>query len=256
MNRKPSSPRHTNAASTTADTDTMNSLVDWYVSDELIGYHDALALMEKRVEAIASGRQPELVWLLHHPPIYTAGTSARDTDLKHPLFPVFRTGRGGQYTYHGPGQRIAYVMLDLKRRGPDIRRFVADLEEWLIATLASLAVRGERRQDRVGVWVARPDKGRNHEDKIAAIGIRVRRWVSFHGISLNVAPNLSHFTGISPCGVADPRFGVTSLADLGHAIGMSEVDLALRRAFEARFGATKMADVAREAGMPHGSTAK
>jgi lipoyl(octanoyl) transferase len=194
--------------------------------------------MEARVAAIAAGREPELVWLLEHPPLYTAGTSAQRADVLEARFPVFESGRGGQMTYHGPGQRVVYVMLDLKRRGPDIRRFVATLEEWLIQTLAGFNVRGERREDRVGVWVRRPEKGAGFEDKIAAIGIRVKQWVTLHGMALNVDPELSHFAGIVPCGVHEQRFGVTSLADLGHLVTMPEVDMMLRREFAPLFGAT------------------
>ena len=183
-------------------------------------------------------RAPELVWLLEHPPLYTAGTSAKPEDLIEARFPVHQTGRGGQFTYHGPGQRVAYVMLDLNRRGPDVRRFVATLEEWIIRTLAAFNVRGERREDRIGVWVRRPDKGDGCEDKIAAIGIRVRKWVTLHGIALNVEPDLSHFSGIVPCGVSEQRYGVTSLADLGLPVTMAEVDMALRREFETLFGRT------------------
>jgi lipoyl(octanoyl) transferase len=211
--------------------------VRWAVSEGLVGYEEAVAAMEARAAAIAEERAGELVWLLEHPPLYTAGTSARDTDLIEPeRFPVHRTGRGGQFTYHGPGQRVAYVMLDLNRRAPDLRRYVAALEAWLIGTLGAFNIRGERREDRVGVWVRRPDKGENAEDKIAAIGIRVRRWTTFHGISLNVEPDLSHFSGIVPCGVAG--HGVTSLVDLGIPVTMPEVDMALRAAFEEVFGPT------------------
>ena len=211
--------------------------VRWAVSEGLVGYEEAVAAMEARAAAIAEGRADELVWLLEHPPLYTAGTSAQDTDLIEPeRFPVHRTGRGGQFTYHGPGQRVAYVMLDLNRRAPDLRRYVAALEAWLIGTLGAFNIRGERREDRVGVWVRRPDKGENAEDKIAAIGIRVRRWTTFHGISLNVEPDLSHFSGIVPCGVAG--HGVTSLVDLGIPVTMPEVDMALRAAFEEVFGPT------------------
>ena len=213
---------------------------EWRVSDAPVPYEDALAVMEARVAAIAEGRAAELVWLLEHPPLYTAGTSAKGDDLIEARFPVHATGRGGQFTYHGPGQRVAYVMIDLKRRAPDVRRFVATLEEWLIRTFAAFNVRGERREDRVGVWVARPERGAGHEDKIAAIGIRLKRWVSLHGVSLNVDPDLSHFAGIVPCGVADTRFGVTSLTDLGHLATMPEVDMALRREFEGLFGATRV----------------
>jgi lipoyl(octanoyl) transferase len=210
--------------------------VEWRISDAPVPYLGAVAAMEARVAAIASREAPELVWLLEHPPLYTSGTSGRDADLLAPRFPMFATGRGGQLTYHGPGQRVAYVMLDLRRRRPDVRAYVAGLEQWIIRTLAAFNVRGERREDRVGVWVARPDKGHGHEDKIAAIGVRLRRWVSFHGISLNVEPDLTHFDAIVPCGVADPRYGVTSLADLGHAASMADVDIALRQAFTEVFG--------------------
>jgi lipoyl(octanoyl) transferase len=208
-----------------------------------VSYEEALAFMEASAAAIAMGEAPERVWLLEHPPLYTAGTSAREADLLDARFPVFRTGRGGQFTYHGPGQRVAYVMLDLKRRRPDVRAFVAALEAWLIDALALLGVKGETREDRVGVWVARPDKppglnGAPAEDKIAALGVRVRRWVSFHGVALNVAPNLTHFSGIVPCGIAQADYGVTSLEDLGRPATMTGVDAALRAAFERRFGAT------------------
>jgi lipoyl(octanoyl) transferase len=210
--------------------------VEWRISDALVPYADAVAAMEDRAAAIADGRASELVWLLEHPPLYTSGTSGKAGDLLDPRFPLFETGRGGQLTYHGPGQRVAYVMLDLKRRRPDVRAYVAALEEWIIRTLASFNVRGERREDRVGVWVKRPDKGAGFEDKIAAIGVRLKRWVSFHGIAINVDPDLSHFSAIVPCGVADPRYGVTSLLDLGHPAGLADVDIALRQAFEAIFG--------------------
>jgi lipoyl(octanoyl) transferase len=210
----------------------------WQVSEGLIAYDEAVAAMEARAAAIAEGRADELVWLLEHPPLYTAGTSADPADLREARFPVYQTGRGGQFTYHGPGQRVVYLMLDLRRRGPDLRRYVATLEEWIIRTLAAFNVRGERREDRIGVWVRRPDKGEGHEDKIAALGIRVKRWVSLHGIALNVDPDLSHFSGIVPCGISEQRYGVTSLVDLGHAVSMAEVDMALRTSFEALFGAT------------------
>ncbi len=217
--------------------------VEWVVAPGLVGYERAVTEMEARAEAIASGEAAERIWLVEHPPLYTAGTSARSGDLLDARFPVFKTGRGGQYTYHGPGQRVAYVMLDLKRRRPDLRVFVATLEAWLIDTLAAFGVHGETRQDRVGVWVARPDKpsglnGEPAEDKIAAIGVRVRRWATFHGVALNVAPNLSHFSGIVPCGIGQAHLGVTSLRDLGLAATMGEVDAALRAAFERRFGPT------------------
>jgi lipoyl(octanoyl) transferase len=187
--------------------------------------------MEARATAIAEGAADEQIWLLEHPPVYTAGTSARDEDLLEARFPVFRTGRGGQYTYHGPGQRIGYVMLDLKRRKPDVRAFVFDLEQWLIETLASFNVKGERREGRVGIWVAR---GNGREDKIAALGVRIRRWVTFHGVALNVEPDLSHFSGIVPCGVS--QHGVTSLADLGLPVTMADADAALQQAFRKVFG--------------------
>ena len=218
--------------------------IDWHVSDRPIDYDDALAAMEARVEAIARGEAVEMIWLLEHPPLYTAGTSARSQDLLTPeRFPVHAVGRGGQYTYHGPGQRIAYVMMDLRRRGGDVRAFVENLEGWLIDTLAAFNVRGERREGRVGVWVARPGKGFGVEDKIAALGIRVRRGVTFHGVSLNVEPDLEHFSGIVPCGIAahgSIRLGVTSLTDLGLPVTIYDADIALRQAFESRFGSTRL----------------
>jgi lipoyl(octanoyl) transferase len=189
--------------------------------------------MEERADAIARGAADELVWLVEHPPIYTAGTSAKESDLIDARFPVFKTGRGGQFTYHGPGQRVGYAMLDLKRRRPDVRAYVRDLEEWLILALAKFDVKGERRDGRVGIWVARG----NSEDKIAAIGVRVRKWVTFHGISFNVDPDLSHFGGIVPCGVRE--HGVTSLVDLGIAVSMADADIALKAAFEEVFGAVQ-----------------
>ncbi|GAA5627502.1 octanoyltransferase [Brucella sp. NBRC 12953] len=214
--------------------------VDWLISDGLTDYDEALAFMEARVAAIREGTANELVWLVEHPSLYTAGTSAQSADLLTPdRFPVFNTGRGGEYTYHGPGQRVAYVMLDLKRRREDVRAFVTALEQWIVETLAQFNVKGERRADRVGVWVVRPEKpllanGGMCEDKIAAIGIRLRRWVSFHGIAINVEPELEHFGGIVPCGIAD--YGVTSLVDLGLPVTMGDVDVALGRAFENVFG--------------------
>jgi lipoyl(octanoyl) transferase len=209
--------------------------VEWLVSDRPVAYEAALSLMDRRAGAIARGEAAELVWLLEHPPLYTAGTSARDQDLLAPgRFPVHVAGRGGQYTYHGPGQRIAYVMLDVKRRGGDVRAFVSALEGWVIDTLGHFGVEGETRPDRVGVWVRRPEKGAGVEDKIAALGIRLRRWVSLHGLSINVEPELEHFSGIVPCGIAG--HGVTSLADLGRIVTMPEVDMALAQTFEARFG--------------------
>ena len=203
-----------------------------------VAYEAALAAMETRAAAILAGEAPELVWLLEHPPLYTSGTSARPEELIEARFPVHVTCRGGQFTYHGPGQRVAYLMLDLNRRAPDVRRYVATLEEWIIRTLAAFGVEGERREDRVGVWVRRPDKGEGFEDKIAAIGIRLKRWVSLHGIALNVAPDLTHYSGILACGVSDARYGVTSLRELGVNASMAEVDAALRREFEPLFGPT------------------
>ncbi|MFA6207665.1 MAG: lipoyl(octanoyl) transferase LipB [Methylocystis sp.] len=215
--------------------------VEWRVGDDLVPYEEAVAFMEARAAAIASGEARECVWLLEHPPIYTGGSSAKEQDLLEARFPVHRTGRGGQFTYHGPKQRVAYVMLDLTRRQRDVRAFVCALESWIIATLADFGVTSERRAGRVGVWVARPEKAKGRsgemaEDKIAAIGVRLRQWVSFHGIALNVAPDLTHFSGIAPCGVRDAHLGVTSLADLGVAADMPAVDAALRRNFEAIFG--------------------
>ena len=203
--------------------------VDWLISDQAIPYPQAVAAMEARVAEIAAGRAGELVWLLEHPSLYTSGTSGKAADLLDARFPIFQTGRGGQLTYHGPGQRVAYVMLDLKRRRPDVRAYVASLEEWIIRTLAAFNVRGERREDRVGVWVARPDKGKGHEDKIAAIGVRLTRWVSWHGISVNVEPDLSHYDGIVPCGISG--HGVTSLVDLGLPVTMGDMDVALKSTF-------------------------
>ncbi len=212
--------------------------VEWHLSDRPMAYDAALTVMTARAEAIARGEAAEQVWLLEHPALYTAGTSARPAELIEARFPVHMTGRGGQFTYHGPGQRVGYVMLDLKRRAPDVRRFVATIEQWIIDALAAFNVRGERRDDRVGVWVRRPDKGEGFEDKIAAIGVRVRHWVTLHGFALNVEPDLSHFSGIVPCGVTDARYGVTSLADLGLTVSMPDVDMALRAAFAPLFGAT------------------
>jgi lipoyl(octanoyl) transferase len=217
--------------------------VEWVVTPGLTQFPDALADMEARAEAIARGDAPERVWLIEHPALYTAGTSAKDSDLIDARFPVHRAGRGGQFTYHGPGQRVAYVMLDLKRRRPDVRAYVATLESWLIETLRAFDVIGETRDDRVGVWVARPDKppsplGETAEDKIAAIGVRIRRWATLHGVALNVNPDLSHFSGIAPCGIREPHYGVTSLVDLGRAATMARTDAALRAAFETVFGPT------------------
>jgi lipoyl(octanoyl) transferase len=216
------------------------SPVEWAVSADTVDYPDAVRAMQDRAARVAQGGAPELVWLLEHPAIYTAGTSARLQDLLLPdRFPLHRTGRGGQLTYHGPGQRIVYVMLDVKRRTGDVRAFVGALEDWIIGTLAELGVAGERRGDRVGVWVRRADKGPAAEDKIAAIGLRLSKWVSLHGLSLNVAPNLAHYDGIVPCGVSG--YGVTSLAELGVTHAMEVVDNVLRRHFERRFGPTREA---------------
>lgn len=215
--------------------------VEWLVADGLVPYEDAVTAMESRVARIAAGEASECIWLLEHPPLYTAGTSARPEDLLTSDLPVHQTGRGGQFTYHGPGQRVAYVMLDLRRRREDVRVFVASLEAWIIGTLDRFNVRGERRDDRVGVWVRRPEKAEGAEDKIAAIGIRVRRWVTFHGISLNVEPDLARFGGIVPCGIAETRYGVTSLVDLGLPVTMEDADIALRTAFEEVFGPTVQA---------------
>lgn len=217
--------------------------VEWRIEEHLVDYEKAVAFMEERAAAIRNGSADEMVWLVEHPPLYTAGTSAREADLIAPdRFPVHHTGRGGEFTYHGPGQRVAYVLLDLKRRRCDVRAFVSALEAWIIETLASMNIKGERREDRVGVWVVRPERppladGTPAEDKVAAIGIRLRRWVSFHGISINVEPDLEHFSGIVPCGVTG--HGVTSLVDLGLPVTMADTDLALRQSFEMVFGATR-----------------
>ncbi len=212
--------------------------VNWISSDTLIPYPQALEGMETRVAGILNGSLPEQVWLLEHPPLYTAGTSAQEKDLLDPQFPVFHARRGGEYTYHGPGQRVAYAMLDLNRRGRDVRKYVWLLEEWIIKTLAHFDVRAERRKGRIGVWVARPDRpplpdGTVAEDKIAAIGVRIRKWVTFHGISINLAPDLSHYDGIVPCGIHD--YGVTSLADLGVSATMEDLDTALKTSFQMVF---------------------
>ncbi len=215
-------------------------MVEWRTTEGLTEYSEAVAFMEARAEAIARGEAEELVWLVEHPPLYTAGTSAKPTDLTDPdRFPVYESKRGGQYTYHGPGQRVAYVMLDVGKRGRDVRQFVQQLEKWVIATLAEFNLTGEIREGRVGVWITRDDKplnvdGSKREDKIAAIGIRLRRWVSFHGISINVEPDLSHFDGIVPCGIRE--HGVTSLVDLGLPVTMPDLDVALRRSFDEIFG--------------------
>ena len=210
--------------------------VAWQVLPALSDYGETAARMEATADAIAAGEAGEQVWLLEHPSLYTAGTSAKPEDLLDARFPVHKTGRGGQFTYHGPGQRVAYVMLDLKRRRPDVRAYVASLEAWLIDALAEFGVEGGVREDRVGVWVKRPTKGAAAEDKIAAIGVRVRRWVTFHGVALNLRPDLTHFAGIVPCGIAGAHYGVTSLKDLGLDITMEDVDAALNRAFATRFG--------------------
>jgi lipoyl(octanoyl) transferase len=208
---------------------------DWIIADAPVAYPDALSFMEQRVADIASGAAPETVWLLEHPPLYTAGTSSHAEDLLTPnRFPVYDTGRGGQYTYHGPGQRVAYVMLDLNQRGRDLRRYITGLEQWIIDTLAAFNVKGERRQGRVGIWI---DRGNGREDKIAAIGVRVRRWISFHGIAINVEPVLEHFSGIVPCGISS--HGVTSLTDLGLPVTMADLDVALRQTFDGVFGDTQ-----------------
>ena len=212
--------------------------VDWAIADGCVDYDQAVATMEARVAAIADGTAAEQVWLVEHPSLYTAGTSAKAADLLMPdRFPVYRSGRGGQYTYHGPGQRVAYLMLDLNRRQPDLRLYVHTLEEWIIRTLAAFNVTAGRQEGAVGIWVKRPEKGHSRQDKIAAIGIRVRRWVTFHGIALNVDPVLEHFTGIVPCGISSQ--GVTSLADLGITATVEEVDSVLRSEFEAVFGPTR-----------------
>ena len=213
--------------------------VEWRVSETLVPYTDTLAQMDERVAAIIDGKAPEFVWLLEHPPLFTSGTGTRADDLAGTgRFPLFETRRGGRLTYHGPGQRVAYAMLDLRQRGEDLRRYVAGLEEWLIRTLAQFGVVGERREERVGVWVRRPDQGEGREDKIAAIGVRVKKWVTLHGISLNVAPDLAHYQGILACGVSDPLQGVTSLRDLGVNASMANVDAALRKSFDEVFGAS------------------
>ncbi len=216
----------------------------WEISQGLTAYREAVEQMENLVRKISLGDEPEHIWLVEHPPIFTGGTSAKPEDLVSPgRFPVFQTGRGGQYTYHGPGQRIAYVMLDLNRRTRDVRKFVTTLEQWIINTLAQFNIRGERREDRVGVWVVRPDKppradGRMREDKIAAIGIRIRKWVTFHGIAINLEPELEHFSDIVPCGIPGGRegYGVTSLVDLGLPVTMNDLDLVLHQEYRKLFG--------------------
>jgi lipoyl(octanoyl) transferase len=230
--------------------DAVSMPVEWRINKGLVPYEAALAAMDARAAAVADHTAPELVWLLEHPPLYTAGTSAKPEELIAPPFPVHAAGRGGQITYHGPGQRVAYLMLDLKRRGPDVRRFVATLEEWIIRSLAHFKVVGERREDRIGVWVRRPEKGPGREDKIAAIGIRIKRWVTLHGVALNIDCDLSHYAGIVPCGVSEPHYGVTSLADLGRAVAMAEIDAVLQREFEALFGPAARSQAAADSLVP------
>lgn len=214
-------------------------MLEWKTSDNLTPYEDATAHMDTHVTGMIAGTASEQIWLLEHPPLYTAGTSADVADLVDPdRFPVYKSPRGGQYTYHGPGQRVAYAMLDLNKRGKDVRKFVQNLEDWVILTLAEFGVKGERRTGRVGVWVVRKDKpltahGTHPEDKIAAIGVRLRKWVSFHGISINVEPDLEHYNGIIPCGIQE--HGVTSLVDLGLPVSMTDVDMALKQCFDRVF---------------------
>ena len=212
----------------------MSDSVAWAISEKIVDYEAALAAMEERVRTIHDGKSPELIWLLEHPPLYTSGTSAKPSDISNPLdLPVFDAGRGGQFTYHGPGQRVAYVMLNVAKRGRDVRQFIQNIENWIIASLAEFNLKGELRDGRVGVWIDRSQPGETlREDKIAAIGVRLRKWISFHGMSLNVEPDLTHFSGITPCGITEDGLGVTSLAGLGLTVTMSEVDAALRRSFE------------------------
>ena len=216
--------------------------MEWIVSDTPQDYKSAVFAMEERVAAIRAGEASDLVWLLEHPPLYTAGTSANPSDLLNPRFPVFETGRGGEYTYHGPGQRVAYVMLDLKKRqqAPDIKKYVCQLEEWVIRSLAHFGIKGERRDGRIGIWVVTP----SGEKKIAAVGVRIRHWVTYHGIAINVHPDLSHFEGIVPCGIRE--FGVTSFHDLGKPISMKELDAVLEKEFEAVFGSDQSAAMGRD----------
>ncbi|WP_090059685.1 lipoyl(octanoyl) transferase LipB [Celeribacter neptunius] len=217
-----------------------DQMVEWRITEGLTDYDEAVTFMEARAEAIAKGEAEELIWLVEHPPLYTAGTSAKREDLVDPdRFPVYESKRGGQYTYHGPGQRVAYAMLDLGKRDKDVRKFVQDMEAWVIAALEEFGVKGEIREGRVGVWVVRDDKplnalGQSPEDKVAAIGLRIRKWVSFHGLSINVDPDLTHFEGIVPCGITE--HGVTSLVDLGLPVTMEDVDIALKQAFDRVFG--------------------
>ena len=214
----------------------INSMsIDWKTSDTPVDYGEAVAFMESRVAAIRNGQEPELVWLLEHPPLYTAGTRAKPPDLLAPdMLPVYSTGRGGEYTYHGPGQRVAYVMLDLRQRKRDVRAFVRSLEQWVIETLTRFNVKGERRQGRVGIWI---DQGGRQEAKIAAIGVRVRHWITFHGVSINVEPNLEHYAGIVPCGIIE--HGVTSLVDLGIPATIADIDIALMETFPSIFHASR-----------------
>ena len=216
----------------------MSDSVAWAISEKIVDYEAALAAMEERVRTIHDGKSPELIWLLEHPPLYTSGTSAKPSDISNPLdLPVFDAGRGGQFTYHGPGQRVAYVMLNVAKRGRDVRQFIQNIENWIIASLAEFNLKGELRDGRVGVWIDRSQPGETlREDKIAAIGVRLHKWISFHGMSLNVEPDLTHFSGITPCGITEDGLGVTSLADLGLTVTMPEVDAALRRSFEGVFG--------------------
>lgn len=224
-------PPHTSPDAEPMHITSRKSSLDWQASQGLVPYPDALKTMEERVEAIKNGEAGELIWLLEHPPLITSGTSARTDDLIDPeRFPVYHAGRGGQYTYHGPGQRIAYVMLDLRQRGQDLRRYVFKLEEWIIQTLKVFDIKGERRDGRVGIWVVRPD---GREDKIAAIGVRIRRWITYHGVSINLAPDLEHFSSIVPCGISG--HGVTSVTELGREVTMAELDTALRETFEVVF---------------------
>lgn len=212
-----------------------NQPIEWKIENEPVPYPFAVEFMKQRVEDIIKGQKKELIWLVEHPPLYSAGTSAKDADLLLPnKFPIYKTGRGGQYTYHGPGQRVIYVMLDLRQRGKDVRLFVQELEGWIIDVLNEFNIKGELREKRIGVWVKQPERSKNSEGKIAAIGVRVSRWVSFHGISLNISPDLSHYDGIVPCGIND--YGITSFEDLGHIISMAEVDIILKKTFTSRFG--------------------
>jgi lipoyl(octanoyl) transferase len=232
-----------NARKDTANTGEIG-VIEWAVSEKPVEYEAAVAIMEARAAEIAAGTANQLVWLLEHPPLYSAGTSAKSSDLlPGASFPVFKSGRGGQYTYHGPGQRIVYLMLDLRNHKRDVRAFVQSVENWVIDALAQFTIKGELRCGRVGVWVDRTHQGfPRHEDKIAAVGLRVKKWVSFHGISLNVEPDLSHFDGIVPCGIQEEGLGVTSLVDLGYPVTFAEVDEALRQTFIARFGAVSAVD--------------